>query len=486
MHIAEHAMGRRPIWVAFFFSLASALATAGCGKLPAEVAAPEVPALPVSEPIQRQITDYVDFTGRTDAVQSVNIIPRVTGYLMKMPFTEGAEVKGPKDGKPGDLLFEIDPRPYQAQFDQAQGQVYLNEARVKEAKADNSRARELAKTPGAIAQQDLDRYQAAEEEAIASVQAAKASLEVFKLNLNFCQVTAPIDGQVSRYYLTLGNLVNQDQTLLTTVVSLDPMYVYFDMDEPTVLRIRTAINDGRIKRPQDGVLPVLIGLQNKPGYPYEGRINFVNNQVNSATGSISVRGVVQNPKPDGGARLLSPGMFARIRLPIGQPHPALLVIDRALGSDQGLKYLYVLDANNTVEYRRVETGALQEDGLRVITSGLQPNDRVIVGGIQQARPKMKIRPDPTPMPTLGQSTDTDSKPGDSSKPRSGSDDGAKPPAGGSDGGKPDAGTGDTTKPLDPGNPATTVPSTRSALPDTPAATGPALQSPVPRSENPQR
>jgi multidrug efflux system membrane fusion protein len=460
-HVAEHAMGCRPIWTALSVCLFLALATAGCGQSSAEVAPAEPPALPVSLPLEREITDYVDFTGRTDAVQSANIIPRVTGYLMKMPFKEGAEVKQ------GDLLFEIDPRPYQAQFDQAQGQVYLNEARVKEATADNARAKELAKTPGAIAKQDLDRYQAAEEEAIASVQAAKASLEVFKLNLSFCHVTSPIDGQVSRYYLTLGNLVNQDQTLLTTVVSLDPMYVYFDMDEPTVLRIRTAINDGRIKRPQDGVLPVLIGLQNKPGYPYRGTINFVNNQVNSATGSISVRGGVQNPKPEGGARLLSPGMFARIRLPIGQPHKALLVIDRALGSDQGNKYLYVVDANNSVEYRPVETGPLQDDGLRVITSGLKANERVIVGGIQQARPKSKIRPDPVPMPTLGPSADASSKPGDTSKPQPANGGTTKETGAGGP-----AGTAPPTGPLDSGNPAATI--------------APAEKSPASPSANPQR
>jgi multidrug efflux system membrane fusion protein len=478
MHIAEHAMRCRPISAALFLLLVSAVATIGCGKLPAQVAAPELLALPVSQPVERQITDYVDFTGRTAAVQSVNIIPRVTGYLLKMPFKEGAEVKGPTDGKPGDLLFEIDPRPYQSQYDQAQGQVVLNEARVKEAKADNARAKDLAKTPGAIAKQDLDRYQAAEEEAIASVQAAKASLEVFKLNLSFCQVTSPIDGQVSRYYLTLGNLVNQDQTLLTTVVSLDPIYVYFDMDEPTLLRIRRAINNGQIKRPQDGVLPVLVGLQGESSYPHQGKINFVNNQVNSATGSITVRGVMDNPKPAGGARLLSPGMFARIRFPIGQPHPALLVIDRALGSDQGLKYLYVVGPDNTVEYRRVETGALQEDGLRVISSGLKPTDRVIVGGILQAKPKMKIRPDPTPMPTLGPTTD-ETKSVEAAKPASG-----------------EGGAKATTS----GNPAATAsppksaePPAKSSEPSTSGATnGPSLTRPdaskssAPESGNPPR
>jgi RND family efflux transporter MFP subunit len=312
-----------------------------------------------------------------------------------MPFREGADVKA------GDVLFEIDSRPYQAQYDQASGQVLLSEARVKEAHADNLRAKELSKTPGAISAQDIDRYQAAEEEAIAAVQAAKASLEVFKLNLGFCRVQSPIDGQVSRYYLTLGNLVNQDQTQLTTVVSVDPMYVYFDVDETTLLRVRKAINEGSVTRYQQGEIPVFISLEGEDNFPHQGIINFVNNRVNSGTGSITVRGVIDNPKPDNGIRLLTPGMFVRVRLPIGKPHQALLVIDRAIGSDQGLKYLYVVDADNHVQQRRIETGPLQEDGLRVITSGLKPDDTVVVGGIQQVRPRMQIVRDTQPMPTLG-------------------------------------------------------------------------------------
>ena len=367
----------------------------GCNKKGPEVAPAQTPAIPVSQPVSREVTDYIDFTGRTEAKESVSIVPRVTGYLDSMPFREGAEVKA------GETLFEIDPRPYQAQYDQAAGQVLLNQARVKEAIADNLRARELAKTPGAISQQDLDRYQAAEEETIAAVQAAKASLEVYKLNLGFCSVKSPIDGQVSRYFLTVGNLVNQDQTQLTVVVSVDPMYVYFDVDETTLIRVRKAINEGTIERYQKGEIPVYISLEGEDNFPHKGIINFVNNRVNSGTGSITVRGVIDNPKPADGIRMLTPGMFVRVRLPIGKPHPALLVIDRAIGSDQGLKFVYVVDAENKVQQRRIETGPLQEDGLRVITSGLKPEDFVVVGGIQQIRPRMEIVRDVEPMPTLG-------------------------------------------------------------------------------------
>ena len=383
--------------------LALAGAATGCARRTPQVAPGEPPAVPVSQPVTREVTDYVDFTGRTDAIEAVDIRPRVSGYLVKMPFKEGAEVKK------GDLLFEVDPRPYQAQLDQAAAQVELNKAQLKLAQTTYERDRPLV-TSGAISPQELDQARAAVDEAAARIKAYEASLEVYKLNLDFTKITSPIDGQVSRYYLTLGNLVNQDQTLLTTVVSLDPLYVYFEMDEPTILRIRRAINEGKIQRPENGVYTVLMGLQGEDGYPHRGTVNFVNNQVNPTTGSISVRGLFPNPKPEGGTRVLSPGMFARIRLPIGRPHQALLVIDRAIGSDQGLKYVYVLDADNKAQQRRVTTGALQEDGLRVIESGLKPGDWVVVGALLQVRPRMEVRTERIPMPSLARPATGDTPP----------------------------------------------------------------------------
>jgi multidrug efflux system membrane fusion protein len=369
----------------------------GCSPGTPHAAPSEPPAVPVSQPVSRVVTDYVDFTGRTDAVQAVDIRPRVTGYLVEMPFKEGAEVKK------GDLLFVVDPRPYQAQLDQAQGQVNRYQAQLDLAKATSARFHGLALSePGAVSKLALDQYTAQVTEAEATLEASKASLEVYKLNLDFCKVTSPIDGQVSRYYLTLGNLVNQDQTLLTTVVSLDPVYAYFDVDEPTLLRVQQDIDEGKIKPLENGVVPVLMGLQGEAGFPHRGEINFVNNQVNPTTGSISFRGVLSNPRSAKGVRLLKPGMFVRIRLPMGPPHPALLVIDRAIASDQGLKYVYVVDKDNKAQYRRVTTGALQEDGLRVV-EGLRPDDQVVVGALQQVRPRTQIRPDKMPMPTLGPS-----------------------------------------------------------------------------------
>jgi multidrug efflux system membrane fusion protein len=368
---------------------------AGCGRRLPQAAPHEAPSLPVSKPVQREVTDYVDFTGRTDAVKAVDIRPRVTGYLMEMPFKEGSEVKA------GDVLFEIDPGPYQAQVNQAQSQVTLNEAALKLAQTNFERAKVLMDMK-AISQQEFDQNKATVDEAQARIDSSKASLDLYKLNLAFAKVTSPIDGHVSRYYLTNGNLVNQDQTLLTTVVSLDPMYVYFDMDEPTLLRIRHAINSGASKSASEGKFPVMMGLQGEEGYSHHGSIDFFNNQVNSATGSIAVRGVFENPKPQGGARLLSPGMFVRVRLPIGEPHQALLVIDRAIASDQGLKFVYVVDADHKIQYRRVTIGALQPDGLREITKGLKADEWVLVGGLQQVRPQLEIQMETRPMPTLDQ------------------------------------------------------------------------------------
>ena len=243
-----------------------------------------------------------------------------------MPFKEGAEVKT------GDLLFEIDPRPYQAQLDQAQGQVNLYQAQLKLAKTIYARDRAInARVPGAVSKQQLDQDRASVEEADARVKAFEKNMEVYKLNLDFTKVTSPIDGQVSRYYLTLGNLVNQDQTLLTTVVSLDPMYAYFDVDEPTLLADPEGDQRGE---DQAAAGPARTSRSSwacraRTASRTRGPSTSSTTRSTRPPGSISVRGVFPNPKPPGGVRLLSPGMFVRIRLPIGQPHPALLVIDRA-------------------------------------------------------------------------------------------------------------------------------------------------------------
>ena len=403
-----------------YLGVSLAVGAAGCSRGRTQVAPAEPPTVPVSPPVRRQVTDYVDFTGRTDSVEAVDVRPRVTGYLTRVPFKEGAEVKK------GDLLFEIDPRPYQAQLSQAQGQLEIAQAQLKLAKSNYQRDLAVA-SKGFETSQHLDQDAATIEEMTARMKGYQGTVDVYKLNLDYTKVTSPIDGQVSRYYLTPGNLVNQDQTLLTTVVSLDPIYVYFEVDEPTLLRVRRAINEGTIRRSPEGQHPVLMGLQGEDGFPHTGTINFVNNQVNPATGSISVRGVFPNPLPKGGSRVLSPGMFVRVRLPIGQPHPALLVIDRAVASDQGLKCVYVLDAKDEVQYRRVTTGPLQEDGLRVVLGGLEAGDRVVVGGLQQLRPRMGVRAEPVAMPTIGPAAPAEAPPPGGSPAPEGEETKAAPP-----------------------------------------------------------
>ncbi len=384
------------VLVSFGVACSLTIGVIGCQSNAAKVAAPEPPAVPVSRPVQRKVTDYVEFTGQTKAVHSNDIIPQVTGYLVQTPFQEGSEVKK------GDLLFEVDPRPYKAQLDQAQGQVDLYKAQLKLAMVNLARNRAIeSASPGSVSRQLFDQGQAVVDEARARVDAAERSKELYRLNYEFTRVVSPIDGQSSRYYKTVGNLVIQDQTLLSTVVSVDPMYVYFEMDEPTMTRYRLAVSEGKQKGSSNGSpMPVSMALQGEDGFPHQGTINFVNNQSNLTTGTTLVRGIFPNPEPKGGRRLLSPGMFARIRLPIGAPHQALLVRDRAIASDQGLKYVYVIDAENKAQARRVTTGALEEDDLRVIEEGLNPDDWVVSGALLQVRPRILIRPDRVPMSTF--------------------------------------------------------------------------------------
>jgi membrane fusion protein, multidrug efflux system len=241
--------------------LACAGALTGCSHSPPQLAPVEPRATPVSRPVGRVVTDYVDFTGRTDAVLAVDVRARVTGYLTETPFKEGAEIKK------GDILFVVDTRPYQAQLDQPQGQVSRYQAQLELAKTTLARYQALASSePGAVSKQALDQYNAQPVEADATLKAVKASLEVYKLNLSFCKVTSPIDGQVSRYYLTPGDMVNQDQTLLTTVVSPDPMYAHLDVDEATLLKVHRAIEEGKIlQQPQGEAIPVQMALQGETG-----------------------------------------------------------------------------------------------------------------------------------------------------------------------------------------------------------------------------
>jgi membrane fusion protein, multidrug efflux system len=353
----------------------------------------DILTLPVSTPVEREIIDFVDYTGRTNAKDIVTIKPRVSGFLVKAFFKEGADVKK------GDNLFEIDPRPYHAQLKAAEAAVAQQDASLRYAKATIERFKAIAKKqPGAVSDREIDQYYTQELQAIASLDLAKANLDAAKLDLDWCFVQSPIDGRVSRFYLTAGNMVKKDQTSLTTVMSMDPMYVYFDMDEATLLRIKNAIHEKKIVVPKGG-LAVEMRLAGYDKKRFDGTINFFDSRVDPRTGSISVRGVFENPRLEGGDYLMAPGMSARVRLPISAKRTELLVIERAIGTDQGIKFVYVVDADNKVQFRRVVLGSLQGDGLRVIAQGLKKDDRILIGGLQQVRPKMTIQPELMTMPS---------------------------------------------------------------------------------------
>ena len=329
------------------------------------------------------VTDYVDFTGPDQRDQ----FGGHSGAGERLSGRRCRSRKGRKSRRENCCSRSI-PGPTRPNSIRPQGQVNLYKAQLELAKANYARDKEVAKTPGAVSVQQLDQDKAAVDEADAAVKAFQASLEVYKLNLSFTKVTSPIDGQVSRYFMTLGQPgrprpdAADDGRLAGPDVRLLRHGRGHACCGPGGRSTRARSSD--IKR---GKSPSSWRLQGEDELSStRAPINFVNNQVNPNTGSISVRGVFANPKPAKGVRLLSPGMFVRVRLPIGQPHPAVLVIDRAIGSDQGLKFVYVVDAKNKVQYRRVSTGALQEDGLRVITEGLKPDEWVVVGGLQQVQP----------------------------------------------------------------------------------------------------
>ena len=280
----------------------------------------------------------------------------------------------------------------------AKGNLAAAEAPWRAAERGLGSGRSGCSAPGASAARSTTRSPATEaKRPPPQLGSSKAAVERAQLDLDFTKVTAPVSGRISRYYVTVGNLVQAGDltggTLLTTIVSVDPMYAYFDVDEHTVLRVKQLIREGKAKTPDDAEIPVWLGLANEDGYPHRGTINFVDNQVNPKTGTLRVRGVFPNKD-----EALSPGYFARVRVPIGVPHKALLVTERALDTDQGQKVVYVVDKDNRVASRPVRLGALH-DGLREITDGLKPGERVIVNGLQQVRPGMTVEPNLVDMPT---------------------------------------------------------------------------------------
>ncbi len=390
--------------------LVACAVTAGCAHQP-EGPPPPPPTVTVSYPIRREVTNSEEYTGRSAAVESVQVMAEVTGYLDKINFQDGAEVKQ------DEVLYKIDPRTYQAALNQAQAN--LRQAQVHRQSLADTLARDRASpaaTPEATLIQDQDNL----AEADAAVVAATAARDAAQLNVNFTDVKSPISGQIGRTLLTVGNLVIANQTVLSTVVSLDPMYAYFDVDEPTVEHIRQLIREGKLPaaREQGKKIPVYLGLGSEQGYPHEGYVDFINNQVNPSTATLQLRGVFANPKPTVGPRLLSPGQFVRIRLPIGSPYPALLVVGAAIGTDQNLKYVYVLNDKNEVERRDVTLGT-QQDGLTVVAKGLNAGDRVVVNGLQHVRPGMTVKANLVKMPEPAAEGETGQAPAGASNPPTG-------------------------------------------------------------------
>jgi RND family efflux transporter MFP subunit len=343
----------------------------------------------VSYPAERYVTDYADFPARIAAVDSVEVRAHVWGYLQKVNFKEGALVQK------GDVLFELDPRPYEALLNQAKAKVVQDEAQLKYDEAEYQRNQRLVAS-AAASRSDLDKTASAREVDRANIAADKAQVAARELDLQYTKVTAPVSGRVSRYNVTVGNLIQSgDQgggTVLTTIVSVDPVYAYFDMDERAVQRARHLLREGNPESSGATRVPLSLGLATEERFPHQGTIDFVDNQVNPKTGTLRVRGVFANKD-----EALTPGFFARVRMPIGPPREAVLVTDRALDNDQGQKILYVVNDKNEVVSHPVRVGALH-DGLRVIEDGLNPGERVIVNGLQQVRLGAVVEPKLVPMP----------------------------------------------------------------------------------------
>ncbi len=360
------------------------LGMTGCARTPAEVA-PDTVSVKVSHPVEREVSDHREFTGRTAAVDSVDVKAHVWGYLEKVNFKEGALVKK------GEVLFELDFRPYEAVLNQAKAKVVQDEAQLSFDEAEYNRNVAAGK---AVSRSDLEKSLAARNVDSANIAADKSTVASRQLDFDYTKVRAPISGRTSNYRVTLGNLVQSgDQsggTLLTTIVSTDPTYAYFDVDEQSAPAVRKLVvkADGSA----DENCSVALVLANEEGYPHKGTINFVDNQINPKTGTIRVRGVFPNKDES-----LLPGLFARVRVPLGPPHKALLVNEHALDSDQGQHILYVVNDQNEVIARRVKLGAMH-DGLREITEGVKSGDRIIVSGIQQVRPGVVVEATLVDMP----------------------------------------------------------------------------------------
>ncbi|WP_079435789.1 efflux RND transporter periplasmic adaptor subunit [Zoogloea sp. LCSB751] len=347
---------------------------------PAQAAAPQAAQVDTAQVVNRAITDWQDFSGRLEAVDRVEIRPQVSGILTQVHFRDGSPVRK------GDVLFTIDPRPFAAEVERAEAQLAAAESRVGYTGSDLARAERLI-ADNAVSRRDLEEKQNAARDANAGVQAARAALRIARLNLEYTSIKAPIDGRMSRAEVTVGNLVSANGgPALTTLVSSSRIYAAFDVDEQTFLK---SVNPARDAK--GTALPVHLGLADQDGHPFEGRIHSVDNRLDTTSGTIRVRAIFDNA--DG--RLI-PGLYARIRLGAGTPREAVLIDDRAIGTDQDKRFVLVVDSANKTAYREVRLGNLH-DGLRIVEDGLKPGERIVVNGLQRVRPGDPVTPHPVAM-----------------------------------------------------------------------------------------
>ena len=349
----------------------------GCQKAAPPPVAPKPPEVTVAFPVAEEVQEFEETTGRLVARESVEVRSRVSGYLDKALFKDGENVQE------GQLLFQIDARPYDAELARATASVAQARARFERLKRQEERARKLFLTKNTT-QEELDLISADRSEAEAALEALEATQRLSALNRDFTKITSPITGRISRRLVDPGNLVKADDTPLVTVMSLNPIYAYFDIDERTILKVERLIREGKIPSPRDSKYQVLFALADEDKFTRTGEIDFLDNHISNTTGTLRLRATVEND-----SLLLTPGMFIRLHVPIGNPHPALLVPEESLGSDQGQRFVYVLDDEDKVTYRRVKIGMLKE-GRRVIEEGLGSKDRVVVSGLQRVRAGVKV------------------------------------------------------------------------------------------------
>ncbi|HGY1226843.1 TPA: efflux RND transporter periplasmic adaptor subunit [Citrobacter farmeri] len=369
-------MSLQKTWVNFHLHALGAVLLSvllvGCDEGVAQNVAPQAPAVSVADVVMKSINQWDSFNGRIDAVESVQLRPRVSGYIDKVNYTDGQEVKK------GEVLFTIDDRTYRAALEQAQATLARAKTQASLARSEANRTDKLVNT-NVVSREEWEQRRSAATQAQADIRAAHAAVDAAQLNLDFTKVTAPIDGRASRALITQGNLVTagDSASVLTTLVSQKTVYVYFDVDESTYLHYQNLSRSGQGASGNHLALPVEIGLVGEDGYPHQGKVDFLDNQLTPSTGTIRMRALLDNAQ-----RQFTPGLFARVRLPGSAKFNAMLIDDKAVLTDQDRKYVYIVDKEGKAQRRDITPGRLAA-GLRIVQQGLNPGDKVIVEGLQK-------------------------------------------------------------------------------------------------------